>query len=116
MRILTRVFIGLLAADISGAWTLKFEKDFSGHPATRECTLQQQGEKLSATCEGGGKFTGQVKDGKVTLESKTGKNDEIVVHFTGAVNKEGSFMKGVWQFVEPTNKQEKTGRFAFEKH
>ena len=114
MTVVAGLFVGLLAADMSGTWTLKFEKDFSGHPASHECTLQQQGEKLSGTCDEA-KITGQVKDGKVTFEHKTGKKNDIVVHYTGVVNKEGSFMKGAWQFVDPTDKKEKTGRFAFER-
>ena len=116
MNALTGLMVGLLAADISGAWKLTFEKDLSGHPASHECTFQQHGEKLSVTCDGGGKLTGSVKDTKVTLENTTGKNNDIVVHSTGVVNQERSFMKGAWQYVDPATKKEKTGRFGFEKH
>jgi hypothetical protein len=115
MRIWTGLMVGLLAADISGAWKMTFEKDLSGHPASHDCKFQQQGEKLTVTCDGGGKLTGSVKDTKVTLENTTGKNNDIVVRYTGAVNREGTFMKGVWQYVDPSSKQEKTGRFSFEK-
>jgi hypothetical protein len=117
MKLLTGLFVGLLAADMTGTWTLKYEKDFSGHPATNECTVQQQGEKLTASCDNGkAKLTGQIKDNKVTLETTTGKNNDIVVHYTGVVNQERSFMKGAWQYVDPATKKEKTGRFGFEKH
>jgi len=117
MKLLTGLFVGLLAADLSGTWTMKFEKDLSGYPASHECTLQQQGEKLTAMCdEGKAKLTGQVKDNKVTLETTTGKNNDIVVHYTAVANKEATFMKGVWQYVDPATKKEKTGRFGFEKH
>ena len=115
MNAMTGLFVGLLAADISGAWTLKFEKDLSGHPATHECAFQQQGEKLSVTCDGGGKLAGSVKDNKVMLENRTGKNNDIVVRYTGVMNREGTFMKGAWQYTDPSTKQEKTGRFSFEK-
>ena len=115
MNTLIGLIVGLLAADISGAWKLTFEKDLSGHPATHDCTFQQQGEKLTVSCDGGGKLTGSVKDTKVMLENTTGKNNDIVVRYTGAVNREGTFMKGVWQYVDPGTKQEKTGRFSFEK-
>jgi len=116
MRLLIGLFVGLLAADISGAWKLMFEKDLSGHPASHECTLKQQGEKLTVTCDGGGKLTGSVKDNKVTLENTTGKNNDIVVRYIGAMNREGTFMKGAWQYTDPSTKEEKTGRFSFEKH
>jgi hypothetical protein len=117
MRLLTGLFVGLLAADMSGTWTLNYEKDFSGHPARNECTFQQQGEKLTATCDNGkARLTGQIKGNKVTLEHTTGKNNDIVVHYTGVVNQERSFMKGAWQYVDPATKKEKTGRFSFERH
>jgi hypothetical protein len=106
---------GVFAVDISGAWTLHYDKDFSGHPATHECTLQQRGERLTATCDGPTKLTGTVQDGKVAFEHTIGKNNDIVVHYTAVVNKEGSFMKGSWQYVDPADKTEKTGRFSFEK-
>lgn len=116
MRMLTGLMVGLLAADISGAWKMTMEKDYSGHPATHECKFSQQGEKLTVTCDGGGTLTGTVKDTKVALENTTGKNNDIVVRYTGAMNREGTFMKGVWQYVDPSTKEEKTGRFSFEKH
>ena len=115
MNALTGLMVALLAADISGAWKMTFEKDLSGHPASHDCTFQQQGEKLTVTCDSGGKLTGSVKDTKVTLENTTGKNNDIVVRYTGAVNREGTFMKGVWQYTDPSTKEEKTGRFSFEK-
>lgn len=115
MRLLIGLFVGFLAADMSGKWTLHYDQDFSGHPATHECTLQQQGDKLSGTC-GEMKLTGQVKDNRITFEHTTGKNNEIVVRYTGAVNQERSFMKGAWQYTDPNDKKEKTGRFSLEKH
>jgi hypothetical protein len=110
------VFIALMAGDVSGKWTLHYDQDFSGHPATHQCTLRQQGEKLTATCDDGAvTLTGHLQDRKVTFEHTTGKNNEIVVRYTGMLNQEGSFMKGGWQYVDPHDKKEKTGRFAFEK-
>ena len=115
MKILAGLFMGLLATDMSGKWTLNYDKDFSGRPATHECTLQQQGEKLTGTCDGEMKLTGEVKANRVTFEHTTGKNNEIVVHYSGVVNQEGSFIKGAWQYVDPRDKKEKTGRFGLEK-
>jgi hypothetical protein len=116
MRLLTGLFVGLLAADMSGNWTLRLDPDFSGHPATRECKIQQQGDKLTVSCDPDGKLTGEVKNNRVTLEHTTGKNNEIVVRYTAAVNQERSFMKGAWQYTDPRDKKEKTGRFSLEKH
>lgn len=116
MRLLMGLFVGLLAADMSGNWTLRLDPDFSGHQITHECKIQQQGDKLTVSCDPNGKLTGDVKNNRVTLELTTGKNNDIVVRYTGAVNQERSFVKGAWQYTDPGDKKEKTGRFSFEKH
>jgi hypothetical protein len=116
MKIFVALFVGLVAVDVSGKWTLHYDQDLSGHPATHQCTLRQQGEKLTATCDDGAvTLTGQVQDRKVTFQHTTGTGNEIVVHYTGMVNQDGSFMKGAWQYVDPRDKKEKTGRFSLEK-
>src|SRR6266480_2254176 len=117
MHMVIALFVGMLAADMTGNWTLRFEKNFSGQPATSECTVQQQGDKLTVTCDDGkAKLTGEMKDRRVTLEGTTGRNNEIVVHYKGVINQEGSFLKGAWQYTDPADKKEKTGAFSFEKH
>lgn len=115
MTLLTGLFVGLLAADMTGNWTLHYDPDLSGHPATHECKIQQTGEKLAFSCDGDIKFTGEVKNNRVTFEHTTGRNNEIVVRYMAAVNQERSFMKGAWQYTDPGDKKEKTGRFSFEK-
>lgn len=117
MKLLTGLFVGLLAADMTGSWTLHYDPDFSGHSATHECKIQQQGEKLAFDCDDGkAKFTGEIKNNRVTFDHTTGRNNEIVVRHSGAVNQERSFMKGAWQYTDPQDKKEKTGRFSLEKH
>jgi len=34
-----------IAADLSGRWTLTFDPDFSGNPASVDCTFKQDGGK-----------------------------------------------------------------------
>jgi hypothetical protein len=116
MRLLIGLFVGLIAADMSGNWTLRFDPDFSGNRTSRECKIQQEGEKLTFSCDPDAKFTGEVKNNRVTFEHPTGRNNEIVVRFTAAVNPERSFMKGAWQYTDPRDKKEKAGRFSLEKH
>lgn len=117
MRIPIALLMGLLAADMTGTWTLHYDPDFSGHPATHECKIQQQGQKLAFDCDNGAAtFTGEIKDNRVTFDHTTGRNNEIVVRHSGAVNQERSFMKGAWQYTDPKDKKEKTGRFSLEKH
>jgi hypothetical protein len=116
MKISMALLAGLLAADMTGNWTLRYDPDLSGHPAVHECKVQQEGEKLTFSCDPGAKFNGAIKNNRVTFEHTTGKNNEIVVRYTGAINQERSFMKGAWQYTDPGDKKEKTGRFSLEKH
>ena len=104
--------LSLAATDLTGTWTLKYEKDFSGYPASSECTIQQHGQKLSGICGGEAKITGRVKNGNVTLEHQTGRSNEITVHYTAVLNKDGTAMKGTWQFVDPTGKKPRRGEFS----
>jgi len=104
--------LGLAAANLTGTWTLKYEKDFSGHPASRECTVHQDGEKLSGTCGGEARITGRVRNGKVTFEHQTGRNNEITVHYSAVLNKDGTAMRGAWQYLNPTDKKPRRGEFT----
>jgi hypothetical protein len=115
MRLLIGLFAGLLAADMTGNWTLRYDPDFSGNPSTHECKIQQEGEKLTFACDSSAKFSGAIKNNRVTFEHTTGKDKNIVVRYTGAINAERSFMKGAWQYTDPGDKKEKTGRFSLEK-
>ena len=92
MRLVIGLLVGFLAADMTGNWTLRFDPDLSGHPATKECKIQQQGEKLTFACDPDVKFNGEIKNNRVTFEHTTGKNNDIVVRYTGAINQERSFM------------------------
>jgi hypothetical protein len=104
--------LSLAATDLTGTWTLKYERDFSGHPASHDCTVQQHGEKLSGLCGGEAKITGRVKNGKVTFEHQTGRNNEITAHYSAVLNKDGTAMKGTWQYLNPTDKKSRRGEFT----
>jgi hypothetical protein len=110
------VAMSLAAIDLTGTWTLKYEKDFSGYPTSVECTVQQHGDKLSGICGGEARIIGRVKNGKVTLEHQTGRNNEITARYSAVLNKDATSMKGTWRFVDPVDKKQRTGEFAFIKH
>lgn len=117
MTTLTLAFaMGLAATNLTGTWTLKYVKDFSGNPASVECTVQQHGQKLSGLCGGEARITGRVKNGRVTLEHQTGRNNEITAHYSAVLNKDATSMKGTWRYVDPVDKKQRTGGFAFIKH
>ena len=104
--------LSLAVANLTGTWTLTYEKDFSGHPGRLECTVQQDGEKLSGVCGGEAKITGRIKNGKVTFEHQTGRSNEITVHYTAVLNKDGTAMKGTWQYLDPADKKPRRGEFT----
>ena len=104
--------LSLAATDLTGTWTLKYEKDFSGYPASAECTIQQHGQRLSGICGGEAKITGRVKNGNVTLEHQTGRNNETTVRYTAVLNKGATAMKGTWQYLTPIDKKPRRGGFT----
>ena len=108
--------LSLAATDLTGTWTLKYEKDFSGHPGSHECTLQQHGEKLSGTCGGEARITGRVRNGRVTFEHQTGRNNDVTVHYSAVLNKDATAMKGTWQYLDSTDKKSRRGEFTLNRH
>jgi hypothetical protein len=87
--------VGLGAADLSGTWTLEFKPDFSGNPASRNCTFAQKGDKLTIDC-GGQKMRGEVKGRSVAFQHKTGRENEITVTYNGTVDEHGTAIRGAW--------------------
>ena len=60
--LLVVIAVRLTALDLSGRWTLSFDPDFSGHASTVDCTFKQDDTKLTADCDGGTPFAGEIKD------------------------------------------------------
>ena len=60
------------AANLTGAWTLELDPDFSGNQSAVDCRFQQDGRKLTADCGNGPTISGEVDEHKVTLLVKTG--------------------------------------------
>jgi hypothetical protein len=93
------------AADLTGAWKLDFNPDFSGHPTTLYCAFQQEGQKLTIDCDGQ-KMNGEVKGRTVTFQHKTGKQNEVTAAYRGTVDEHGTTVKGVWH-LSPDNRDGK---------
>ena len=98
------------AADLTGAWKLEFKPDFSGNPATRDCTFTQDGQKLAIDCEGQ-KVSGAVKGRTVTFQFKTGQQNESTADFSGTLDQKGTTIRGAWQLT-PDNRK---GNFELRK-
>ena len=92
-------------ADLTGAWTLEFNPDFSGHPATHDCAFQQKSQKLTIDCEGL-KMSGEVKGRNVKFQHQTGKQNEVTAVYSGTLDEKGTTLKGAWH-LSPDNREGK---------
>jgi hypothetical protein len=83
-------------AQISGMWRFDFERDTSKRqlldaPASSECTLKQEGRRLTGSCgNGDAKLTGIVNGRRVTLRVS-------VSNLTAELDANGTTMKGTWR-------------------
>ena len=93
----------LAAADATGAWTLRLDPDFSGHPQSVDCTFKQDGQKLTITCEGGTPITGSVDGRKVSWQFKTGPEEKLTATYTGALDAKGTTITGTWHLNRDTD-------------
>jgi hypothetical protein len=102
----------LAAADLTGAWTVEWKPDFSGHVQAHECEFTQNGRTLTIDCDGA-HMKGEVNGRKVTFQHQTGKKDEIRVVYEAELDANGTTMTGTWHLSAPENRQ---GRFEGRKH
>ena len=92
--------VALSAADISGVWTIEFEKDFGGYPGSNDCTFKQEGAKLTVTCDGATSRDGRVDDRRAMSQMPTGRNGEMTATFAGDLDADGRAMKGTWRIAD----------------
>jgi len=103
------------AVQVSGAWTLTFDPDFSGtHGTKAECTFAQKDDALTGTCGSSAPITGEVADRTVRLQVKTGLKNEYTATFEGVLDQSGSTITGSWHLVDETGARE--GKFSLKKH
>ena len=105
----------VVAVQLSGAWTLSFDPDFSGtHGTSAECTFDQKDEALTGTCGSSAAMTGEVKGTTVRFQSKTGLKSEYTVTFEGVLDQSASTITGSWNLVDEAGKRD--GKFTLKKH
>jgi opacity protein-like surface antigen len=99
MTKLLLAFVGVLllaaqmvAADLSGRWTLTLDPDFSGNPSTVDCTFKQDGSKLTVDC--GAAITGEVDGQTVTLRFQTGRDNSVTATLTGELDQAATTLTG----------------------
>ena len=100
------------AADLTGTWRLDLNPDFGGVDQALICAFMQDDTTLSANCEGG-QFTGKMEGSRVTLQIKTGRNDESTATFEGTTNQTGTTISGTWHLADSIG--ERTGKFTLTK-
>jgi hypothetical protein len=111
--LLAILFAGRLAAtDLTGAWTFKWNPDFSGKPNTHECQIAQRGEDLTIRCDEQ-TMTGRIRGKTVTFEHKTGLKNELTATYKVTLDEKGISMAGTWHLSAPENKN---GKFEARKH
>jgi hypothetical protein len=108
--LLTMPSISLVAADLTGQWSLGLSPDFSGHEDTIGCSFSQDGEKLTANCGAGPNILGEIKGQKVTLLFKTGLRNELTATFVGDLDQRETTISGTWQLIDTQGKRE--GKFT----
>ncbi|HYT68529.1 MAG TPA: hypothetical protein VEL51_19030 [Vicinamibacterales bacterium] len=112
--VLSILLLAAAPADLSGVWRLDFDPDFGGtrHANAAECHFKQEGSKLSGDCAGRS-ITGEVRNRKVTLNARTGRNNEFPVTFVGKLDKEQKTISGEWHLADNLGKR--TGKFTVRK-
>jgi hypothetical protein len=109
------------AADVSGQWVLKQDRDFRGNAAMPvDCTLTQQGSELTFKFnQGRAEFKGQVRGRKVSWRYEmTGispmTEDRLVLTYSGELNASGTKIDGTWRLISSVFDEK--GNFVAERH
>lgn len=93
------------AADISGAWGLEFTRTGRPELYQGECSLKQEGDRLSGSCLSGFEnivpVVGSVKGATVTFRYTAGIDSGSELTFSGQLDEKETFIKGTWRFVDP---------------
>ena len=59
---LLSLVVSLVVGDATGTWALHLDPDFSGQPADHTCTLKQERQKLTGTCDGEAHLANEVHE------------------------------------------------------
>jgi len=98
------LFAPLAAADISGVWALEFQRTAGSEVYQGDCTVKQEGERLSGSCLSGFEslvpVTGSVKGTAVTFQFRTGIGEGATATFSGQLDKQETSITGTWRFVD----------------
>ena len=100
----------IVAASLSGQWSLTLTPDFSGNEDTLGCSFLQDGEQLTINCGAGPNIKGEVHGSDVVFRVPTGRSEELTALFKGRLSDDQKTLTGTWQLESPDGKRE--GRFS----
>jgi hypothetical protein len=103
--------VTVIAADLTGVWTMSWEPDFGGNLDAYDCTFMQSGRSLTIDC-GGSAMAGKVEGRKVTIRFNTGRDGKMAATLTGELNEAGTTIAGTWHLPAPENRE---GKFTASK-
>jgi hypothetical protein len=95
---------GLSAANLAGTWALEFQRDANSPLYAAECSLTQEGNRLSGSCLSGWEsvqpIRGTVDGENVSFRLTIGTDGEVVASFAGKLDARETSITGTWRFVD----------------
>ncbi len=92
------------AADLTGTWTLEFQRNGGGALYRAECSFKQEGDRLAGSCLSGYEsivpVRGAVDGQTVTFRFTTGIESDIATAFSGQLDAQETSVKGTWRFAD----------------
>ena len=92
------------AADLSGTWELEFQRDASSPLYAADCSMTQEGNRLSGSCLSGWEsvqpLRGTIDGDSVTFRLTIGTDADVVTSFSGKLDAREAVITGTWQFVD----------------
>jgi hypothetical protein len=97
------------AADVTGTWTLEFERTDGNEIYRDNCSFEQEGDRLSGSCMSGFESVmpvrGTIRGTTVTFRFITGLGEGTTLTFSGELDAAETLIEGTWRFVDPQGKE-----------
>ena len=92
------------AANLGGTWALEFQRDSDSPLYAAECSLTQEGNRLSGSCLSGWEsvqpIRGTIDGDNVSFRLTIGTDGEVVASFSGKLDARETSITGTWRFVD----------------
>ena len=92
------------AANLGGTWALEFQRDADSPLYAAECSLTQEGNRLSGSCLSGWESVqpvrGTIDGDTVSFRLAIGTDGEVIASFSGKLDARETSIAGTWRFVD----------------